>query len=58
MKNEEYTEKADVYSYGIILFELLTREFPFSEVIKLCSLKFFRAPTDKVVFLVSDAIPR
>jgi len=31
MKNEEYTEKADVYSYGIILFELLTREFPFSE---------------------------
>lgn len=27
----EYTVKSDVYSYGIILWELLTRSHPFDE---------------------------
>ena len=31
MKKEQYTEKADVFSFGIILWELVGRAKPFSE---------------------------
>ena len=32
LANQSYNEKADVYSYGIILWELLTRECPYEDM--------------------------
>lgn len=31
MKGESYTDKADIFSYGIVLWELLTHAHPYSE---------------------------
>ena len=30
LQNQPYSEKADVYSYGIVLWEILAREPPFA----------------------------
>jgi serine/threonine protein kinase len=32
LANQPYNEKADVYSYGIILWELLTRQCPYDKM--------------------------
>jgi len=32
ISNQKYTEKADVYSFGIIIWELLARKVPFAEM--------------------------
>jgi len=32
LANQQYTEKADVFSYAIVLWELLTRQCPFAEL--------------------------
>ena len=31
LKSDEYTHKADVYSYGIVLWEIVMREPPFNQ---------------------------
>ena len=32
LANQSYNEKADVYSYGVILWELLTRQCPYDKL--------------------------
>lgn len=32
LNNSHYTEKADIYSYGIVLWELLSRECPYTKL--------------------------
>merc|ERR1712137_1240732 len=39
MKNEEYTEKADVYSYGVMLYELASREDFFGDTTFMSQLE-------------------
>ena len=47
MKKEQYTEKADVFSFGIILWELIVREKPFNE---------FEVSKSDFTFQLEDAI--
>jgi len=43
LRNQRYTEKADVFSYGVVLWELVTRQRPFHDV-----------PAFRVVLLVGS----
>eukprot|EP01103_Thecamoeba_quadrilineata_P007901 TRINITY_DN17723_c0_g1_i1.p1 TRINITY_DN17723_c0_g1~~TRINITY_DN17723_c0_g1_i1.p1 ORF type:complete len:1221 (-),score=174.69 TRINITY_DN17723_c0_g1_i1:174-3554(-) len=52
MRNEEYTEKADVYSFGVILWELTTRQDFFGEI------EFFFDIQDRVVRGTRPPIPQ
>ena len=45
----EYDEKADIYSYGMVLWEMLTRAFPFDEFITQRELTYIN-PAGKTVF--------
>lgn len=44
LDNAPYDEKADVYSYGVVLWELITREEPFKGMhpmqVNVCSYYF------------------
>jgi tRNA A-37 threonylcarbamoyl transferase component Bud32 len=44
MRGEEYTEKADIYSFGIILWELHSQQQPFSEF----GITFFSLLEEKI----------
>lgn len=41
MNNHSYTEKADVFSYGIVLWEIFTRAVPYGKLQRdeVCSIK-------------------
>jgi len=38
MYNEEYNEKIDIYSFGMLLLELVTMEYPYSECRTACQI--------------------
>lgn len=48
-KKVEYDEKADVYSFAVILWEILTLEFPFGEYLAFEEYSY-TAPSGEVVF--------
>lgn len=51
LREEEYTEKADVYSFGVILYELLTRQQYFGD------FKFLSDIEEKIIAGHRPAIP-
>ena len=58
---QEITEKVDVYSFAIILWELLTQQFAFSDVkgfrqIKAAVCQGFRPPLPPDVFITLNCI--
>ena len=56
MKKEQYTEKADVFSFGIILWELLVREKPFDEF-EIAKSSFTYMLEDEIIGGLRPTIP-
>jgi len=55
MKNQQYTEKIDIYSFGIVLWELISREVPFDEYYD--ELKWNTILEDKIIKGLRPTIP-
>lgn len=43
--NNPYSFQSDVYSYGIVLFELMTGELPYSQIGNRDQVKMFKSIT-------------
>lgn len=56
MKGEEYSEKADVYSLGILFSEIASRIIPFSDL-DVYRSKFFYAMEDAIIKGLRPTIP-
>ena len=56
MKKEQYTEKADVFSFGVILWELLCRSKPFDEF-EIAKTGFVSQLEDAIIDGLRPTIP-
>ncbi|GAM26893.1 hypothetical protein SAMD00019534_100680 [Acytostelium subglobosum LB1] len=56
IKNVQYTEKIDIYSYGMVIWELITREIPFEEYFE--EYKWNSVIEDKVTHGLRPTIPK
>ncbi|EFA81294.1 WD40 repeat-containing protein [Heterostelium album PN500] len=55
IKNQQYTEKIDIYSYGMVIWELITRDVPFDEYFE--ELKWNSVIEDKIIGGLRPTIP-
>ena len=51
MRGHDYNEKVDVYSFAIVIWELLTRKIPYEDVEEL---KQFEDPHEAIAFAVAE----
>lgn len=60
MREEPYTKKADVYSFGMIIYEFLTREIPFKKYDKAHEREIIKkvAYNDKFVMKIPENIKK
>ncbi|EGC32892.1 hypothetical protein DICPUDRAFT_81310 [Dictyostelium purpureum] len=55
MNDQQYTEKIDVYSFAIVLWEIITRDLPFEEYVD--QLKWNSIIEDKIIKGLRPTIP-